>query len=151
MSYWDVFCPFRNAFVEGFRPPVPPERMAAYRQIGSPKLGYITPSLSIYWLLDGGHEILQFAEQCRQTGRDGWSSVRFQPATSWELAHPEQQPIFAGAWGRTLSTRYAETTREANQRWRKANAGIGTAQPTKAKGATDLSGTDAADGAVANP
>ena len=33
-------------------------------------------------------------------------------------------PIFEGAWGRTLSTRYAEAAREANQRWRKCGAGI---------------------------
>ena len=122
MSLWDVFCPFRNAFIEGYRPPVDQARLSFYRGIGKPKLGYITPSTSIYWLLDGGHEILEFAEQCRQVGRDGWASVRFQTEMSWELAHPELQPIFSGAWGRTISTRYAEVAREANQRWRKASA-----------------------------
>ena len=122
MSLWDVFCPFRNAFIEGYRPPVDQARLSFYRGIGKPKLGYITPSTSIYWLLDGGHEILEFAEQCRQVGRDGWASVRFQTEMSWELAHPELQPIFSGAWGRTMSTRYAEVAREANQRWRKASA-----------------------------
>ena len=148
MSLWDVFCPFRNAFVEGYRPPVDPERMKLYRQIGSPKLGYITPSKSIYWLLDGGHEIFQFSRQCRETGRDGWSSVRFQTETSWELAHPEQQPIFSGAWGRTLSTRYAETAREANQRWRKADAGIAEKPAAVPEAAAPATGVDAADGKV---
>ncbi len=124
MSYWDVFCPFRNAFIEGYRAPVDPARLAAYRKIGDPRIGYITPSTSIYWLLDGGHEILEFAKQCREVGRDGWSSVRFQTELTWELAHPELQPIFSGAWNRTISTRYAETAREANLRWRRAVAGL---------------------------
>ena len=120
MSYWDVFCPFQHAFVEGYRPPVNPSHLAFYREIGSPKLGYITPSTTIYWLLDGGHEILKFARECRETGRDGWTAVRFGTAPTWQLAHPELQAIFAGAWGRTISTRYAEVAREANMRWRKA-------------------------------
>jgi hypothetical protein len=149
MSLWDVFCPFRNAFVEGYRPPVPPARMEAYRKIGSPRLGYITPSTSIYWLLDGGHEIFAFAKQCRDAGRDGWSAVHFNTVESWDLGHPLQQPIFGGAWGRTISTRYAETAREANQRWRKADAGIDQRE-ADGNDASGQSGLDGKDGKVGN-
>ena len=151
MSYWDVFCPFQHAFVEGYRPPVDKAHLAFYREIGNPKIGYITPSTTIYWLLDGGHEILKFARECRETGRDGWSAVRYQTETSWELVHPLLQPIFSGAWGRTLSTRYAETAREANQRWRKATAGLSSeadANDAKTPPAPELSGKDGADGKV---
>ena len=147
MSYWDVFCPFQHAFVEGYRPPVDKAHLAFYREIGNPKIGYITPSTTIYWILNGGHEILNFARECQETGRDGWSSVRYQTETSWELVHPLLQPIFSGAWGRTLSTRYAETAREANQRWRKAASGIAPAPAVPAE-ATGLSGKDGSDGKV---
>ena len=106
-----------------------------------------TPSTSIYWLLDGGHEIFTFARQCHDVGRDGWSSVRFQTLESWDLGHPLQQPIFGGAWGRTISTRYAETAREANQRWRKADAGIDQKE-ADGNDTSSQSGLDGKDGKV---
>ena len=122
MSYWEVFCPFWHAFV--MRPNRSAERLKEYQKIGRIRLGYITPSTSVYWTSDGAHESEWFARICRNEGRDGWSTVRFQTCAGWDLDHPLIQPIFTGAWGRTLSTRYAESARAANQWWRKMDAGV---------------------------
>lgn len=122
MSLWDVFCPFWHAFI--MRPNRNAEHLKSYQKLGNPRLGYITPSTSIYWLADGANDSLWFAEECRNHGRDGWSIVRMQTNDGWDLDYPLLQAIFEGAWGRTLSTRYAEAAREANQRWRKSGAGI---------------------------
>ena len=120
MSLWDVFCPFWHAFI--MRPNRNAEHLEVYKKLGCPRLGYITPSTSVYWLADGARDSLWFSEECRNHGRDGWSIVRMQTNDGWDLDHPVLQAIFEGAWGRTLSTRYAEAAREANQRWRKAVA-----------------------------
>lgn len=117
-SYWDVFCPFHHAFIE--RDGRDAAHLRAYRRIGSPRLGYITPSTSIYWIADGGHELFDFARICREEDRDGWGVCRFMSGGSWDLVYQDLRCIFDGARGGTVSTRYAEAIREANQRWRKA-------------------------------
>ena len=117
-GYWDVFCPFHHAFIE--REGRNAEHLKAFRQIGNPRLGYITPSTTLYWIADGGHELFDFARICREEGRDGWGVCRFMSGGSWDLVYQDLRCVFDGAWGGTISTRYAEAIREANQRWRKA-------------------------------